>query len=347
MKLLLIGPLPPPLGGATILFKQLVDDLSCKSSVAVTTINTSRIRTGKFSNLLHALWALIEMTKFILKIDVVSFHTSKRGALLFGPLVWLVCRIFGKKWIFRGFGGNFDEYYKNLSNLTKFIFKVTVLQADILLFETKSTVKYFKNIVNRPVLWYSNSRRFSRIDHEFHNNRSGAQRFVYVGHVTASKGINEIIEAGEMIDDTIDIDIYGPLMEGMKEENFHGKKTRYMGILQPEKVMETMKQYDALLFPTYYKGEGYPGVILEAYFAGLPVITTRWRAIPEIVDSSSGILIEPKNSKQLAEAMQQLIQSGQQMQELRLGAISMARRFSSEIWTKYFLEINQKLAGAN
>ncbi len=104
-----------------------------------------------------------------------------------------------------------------------------------------------------------------------------------------------------------------------------------------------MQKYDALLLPTYYEGEGYPGVILEVYCAGVPAIATRWRAIPEIVDGSSEILVDPKNAAQLVQAMQTLMCSPQHLDALRQGALEMARRFSSQTWTARFVQLNRTL----
>ena len=46
-----------------------------------------------------------------------------------------------------------------------------------------------------------------------------------------------------------------------------------------------------------------PGVIAEAFAPGLPVITTRWLAIPRIVDETCGILIEPENTAAFVAAL--------------------------------------------
>lgn len=222
------------------------------------------------------------------------------------------------------------------------MFRHTVLRANVLLFETKASVRNLQELTPRTVQWYANSRPFT--EPVYHNQdavRGG--RFLYVGHVKATKGVCEIIEAGEMIDGKAVIDVYGPLLEGMSEADFHGKKTRYLGMLPSAEVVPTMRQYDVLLLPTYHEGEGYPGVILEAYGAGLAVIATRWGAIPEIVDDGAGILIEPRNAAQLAQAMQLLIESPQRLAALRQGALEMAQRFSSQKWTDRFVQLNRTL----
>ena len=94
MKLLLIGALPPPLGGTTVLFKQLVDELASVPDVRVAVIDTARREGGRASHVLYPLRVLSEMLREVPQVDVVSFHASMSGASLFGPLVWLMCGVF-------------------------------------------------------------------------------------------------------------------------------------------------------------------------------------------------------------------------------------------------------------
>jgi glycosyltransferase involved in cell wall biosynthesis len=57
-----------------------------------------------------------------------------------------------------------------------------------------------------------------------------------------------------------------------------------------------------LLFPTYFRYETLGLVLLEAMGAGLPVITTRRAAIPEIVeDGVNGLFVAEQNARDLAE----------------------------------------------
>jgi glycosyltransferase involved in cell wall biosynthesis len=108
--------------------------------------------------------------------------------------------------------------------------------------------------------------------------------------------------------------------------------------------VSTMAQYDALLLPTYHEGEGYPGVVLEAFRAGLPVICTRWQALPEIVDDTCGILVEPRSAEELRDAMERLIRNPALFKSLREGATRRRDLFSSETWAERFVEYCRGLA---
>jgi glycosyltransferase involved in cell wall biosynthesis len=136
------------------------------------------------------------------------------------------------------------------------------------------------------------------------------------------------------------------MLEGVTESDFAGiRNLKYCGALKPGDVVSTIEKYDAFLFPSFYDGEGYPGVILEAYMAGVPVITTDWISIPEIVeDGKSGIIIEPKNPQQLAEAMTELINDKEKLTALKKGVIEYRKEFSSVIWTEKFIRLVNELS---
>jgi len=86
----------------------------------------------------------------------------------------------------------------------------------------------------------------------------------------------------------------------------------YKGVLSPEEVISTLRHYDALVFPSYYLGEGHPGVLIEAMMAGIPVITTAFRSIPELVeDRVNGLLVTPQDSKILSRAIKTILNDRQ------------------------------------
>jgi glycosyltransferase involved in cell wall biosynthesis len=58
-----------------------------------------------------------------------------------------------------------------------------------------------------------------------------------------------------------------------------------------EDMPALLAEADVLILPS--RGEGIPLAVLEAFATGRPVVCSRVGALPEVVDSSTGLLIEP------------------------------------------------------
>ena len=345
LNLLLIGGLPPPVGGTTVLFKQLVDDLRSRNDICLRVIDVSRPTVARTSNVVHALRCLALLFWHVRWASVLSFQTSRRGAITFGPLVHVLSRLFRRKWIFRGFGGDIDAWHQHTPGLSRRLFDYTVMQADVMLLERKASVQYFQGQSKTSVHWYPNSRHCYDSTTALRSNNDTARRFVFVGHVKPAKGIGELIQAAKLLASTgITVDVYGPLQDGVSHSWFTDSPAKYCGPLAKEDVISTLVGYDVLVLPTYAEIEGYPGVILEAYCAGIPVIATRWGGIPEIVTVETGILVEPRDVAGLARAMQILIDSDHLLSKLRDGARSKAAEFDADRWTQYFIDLCHRLA---
>ena len=345
MNLLLVGALPPPIGGTTVLFKQLVDDLRNNGGISLRVIDISRSQVGTVSDLIHAIRCLVLLLWNLPWASVLSFQSSKRGAITFGPVVHILSWLFRRKWIFRGFGGDIDAWHRNAASIRKWMFDHTVLKADMLLFERKTSVEYFQDRCINSVEWYPNSRHCPDVPMDKEMSLRSNCRFIFVGHVKPTKGIAEIIKASKSLKPRkFTVDIYGPLQEGITLSWFADAPVKYCGPIASEDVIKTLTQYDVLVLPTYFEGEGYPGVILEAYCAGIPVISTRWGGIPEIITAETGILVEPRDTVGLANAMRTLIDSDHLLSRLRNGARSKAREFDSGRWTQHFIDLCYQFA---
>lgn len=340
-KVLLIGPIPPPLGGITVLFKIESDMLAARTDIEAICVGfPGGGGLGIWHDLKRFAGAVWRVLLAVPRCDVVTVHASTTGMAFIGPVVCAVAKLWKRPLLVRKFGGG---DYRTYRFPRRSLIRWTVRNADLYLAETKALVQAAIEDKVTKVRWFPNSRPMGP---QRPVQSAQCRRFVYVGQVRPTKGIGEIIQAAERCDERMSVDVYGPFLDGLGESMFDGlKRVKYCGVLAPEKVAQALRGYHALLLPTYHTGEGYPGVILEAYQAGLPVITTRWRFLPEIVDESAGILIAPHDSDALYQAMMKLVDSPELYARLCQGTIQWRQMFSSEYWVDQFARYCRELSG--
>lgn len=85
---------------------------------------------------------------------------------------------------------------------------------------------------------------------------------------------------------------------------------------------------DFFIYPSLYEGFGLPP--LEAMACGTPVIISNTSSLPEVV-GEAGILVDPENAEQIAEAMQRVLADNDLRAEMRRRGLNRAREFS---WQK-------------
>ena len=302
IKILVIGPLPNPslnkVGGARVSFSFLIEYFQL-NKVDFELINTKPFDQG-WKRYLNSIIIFFNLIKKVAKADLLMINVSQGGTKFLVPLAFLVSKIFNKKFVFRPFGGSLANYYKNYSSIGKWVFQNTALKADLLILQTKELINYFQ-FANVETYWLPTSRN----DHDIYVSRTAFKnKIIFLGHIVEEKGIDIIIETYKVLKDKYSFEIYGPL-KAEKYKAIFKEIPIYKGLLNKEGVLNALAQNDVLILPTFFEGEGYPGVIIEAFSMGLPVIATKWKAIPEIVEhGENGILIPIKSSIALTKAVQ-------------------------------------------
>lgn len=126
-----------------------------------------------------------------------------------------------------------------------------------------------------------------------------ALKLVFYSRITPVKGVELAIESVRQLSAPVTLDIWGPIADDYRERFSTllaqaGERIRYRGVLDGVSIHTTLPQYDALVFPTTYAGEGFPGAILDAFSCGLPVIASNWRYNGEFVhEGVNGALVAP------------------------------------------------------
>ena len=341
LKMLMIGSLPPPLGGVTVSYKQLVSDLNQRDDVELYFIDLSAPTGSKVQRLIVFVKSVILLFYRIFWADALVVGTRVPFELVYGILAMPFLKIRKKPLVIRKFAGNFDTRYKEVSIYPWFYEKI-LFRADLWIFETKRLVQLYTGRI-RNVRWFPNNRSGKlAIEHPTHEKQ--CRRFVYLGQVRPYKGIQQLLEAASRIESDIVVDVYGPFLDGLSETDLADKKNvKYRGIVKSGELISTLAKYDAMILPTFCKTEGYPGTVFEAYLAGIPVIASRIGGIPEIVNSNCGILIEPGNAADLRKAMERIIEDNDLYARLCAGVMKTRGTYFSETWAHKLVQYCREL----
>ena len=167
---------------------------------------------------------------------------------------------------------------------------------------------------------------------------------VSIGRLVPTKGHDVLIKAcSELVGNNVPVHLKiigsGPLDNELKELVASlqlDQHVEFCGAMAFEDVLQTLEQANVFaLAPRMIPGQppdGIPNVIAEAMALGVPVVTTRVSAIPELVsDQETGFLVEVDDVQAMAEAMQQLYSKPQIAQKFSESARKrVARLFNQD-----------------
>lgn len=98
-------------------------------------------------------------------------------------------------------------------------------------------------------------------------------------------------------------------------------------------IPEIMRMFDLFALPSLNEGMG--KVLVEAMAAGKPIVASNAGGIPDLVmDGDNGLLVPPKNSDQLAEAIIKLLKDDKRRTEMGNRGEAMVKRYSVESMVK-------------
>ena len=192
-------------------------------------------------------------------------------------------------------GGNLAQRVKDG------VYKIKILQhLRKIIVQGKSMVADLNQIGLNNVIYIPNSKPIT-FTPKIEQKKDGEKyRFVFLSRVNPYKGIKEIIEAVNLLNekglrDQYVVDFYGSIDILYKNEfeqlistyeNIEYKG--YLNLLNSEGY-KILSEYDVMLFPTYWEGEGFPGIVIDANIAGLPIIATDWNLNSEVIkDKETG-----------------------------------------------------------
>lgn len=165
---------------------------------------------------------------------------------------------------------------------------------------------------------------------------------LFVGALRESKGIIDLVRtARALVDRKIPVrfELAGVWVSDGERERFEseveknglGECVTVLGELRGEDKWKAFQRADFFFFPSFYESENFPLVLIEALGSALPVVASRWRGIPELVnDGEDGFLCETGDVSGFADAIEILARSP----EKRVAIAQRARAAYLQQYTK-------------
>ena len=169
--------------------------------------------------------------------------------------------------------------------------------------------------------------------------------FVFLSRVEEYKGCTDIIKSVDALNQLgykgrFDVVFYGKpsgdveYAKQFKEMVDSHDEVEYKGLLnlRDTKNYDELAKYDVMLFPTYWHGEGFPGIVIDAYISSLPIIASDWNLNKDVIeDGQTGWIIPPHDVDALIERMKFVIDHPGEVHRMSIVCRERAAQYDSRI----------------
>lgn len=339
MKILLLSPLPPPVGGiATWTFNILkYYELKQKkeSDVKIIHQNTAiRFRNitklNFFSRLISGIQDgvrnLIIFLYYLLKYKPEVIHLTSSGSFgLWKDILFVyIVKLFSIPLTIHFRFGRIPEISKINNWEWKVLKRVVSLSSAVIVLDETSlktlTDHGFKHICVIPnPISESVEKAIDYIENHTFSHRFNSVRVIFVGHVTQNKGVFELVKSFSLLSNIDELVLIGPFEQEVKDKivelaTIRSDKITFTGALDKVEVLNAMKRATLLVLPSYT--EGFPNVIIEGMAMQCPIVATRVGAVANMLNDGysnpAGLVVEPKNVEALTEALDFMISNPDQ-----------------------------------
>lgn len=335
-KILVVGQTPPPLHGQAIMIEQMLlgdyGDIKLhhvRMAFSNAISQVGKARPSKLWELVRVIWK-IWVGRFVHGARVLYYPPA-------GPHVIPVARdmaiLLATRWafektIFHFHAGGLGDLYDDLSPLGRFLFRIAYFRPDLAIRVSEHAPPDGMRLqARREVVIPNGIEDEASLERKAHQSEprfdgAAADRCVvlFVGALRESKGVMILLEACRLLREqgvphqAILVGAFeSPQFErqarGFVRHNGMADSVDFPGALSGIRKRQAFHSADIFCFPTYYESETFGLVLVEALSFGLPVVTTHWRGIPDVVeDGQCGFLVPVRDAPSVAQKLELLAQ---------------------------------------
>lgn len=297
---------------------------------------------GGKRRLVPILLNLISLVVSCKNIIILPAHNSLR---IFAPLLAFMNNFYHRKLHYVVIGGWLPKFVATRKWLKNALMKFTFIYVETRTMKNQLEAMGFTNIVLLPNCKDLNVIRLEELVY----TKQEPFKLCTFSRVMKEKGIEDAINAVKAVNDKVGknvytLDIYGQVDKEQTDwfANLQTKfpdYVKYKGLVPFDKTTEVLKDYFLLLFPTKFYTEGIPGTIIDAYAAGLPVISSRWESFSDVVeDDITGIGYEFGSDEALIETLEMIEHNPQIVINMKEACLRKSKSYLPKFVVGRFIE---------
>lgn len=352
-NILFVGQTPPPVHGQAVMIQELLDGKYEKIRLHHVPLNFSRAadETGEFQvrKLLVLLTTLAQIAVSRWKSRAKVLYYPPAGPRLV-PVMRDIFLLIGTRWmfqytVFHFHAAGLPEIYPRLPKVLRPLYRLAYREADLAIFTTKSTSSTGAALAAKAVtvIPYGIIDSAAAQPPDRDEVAGKIPCIFFMGILCEGKGLLTLIEACSLARragisfrvvcaGAFNSQRFQQEVEKLIEGHGMAGVFNFPGVLVGKEKWKSFREADIFCFPSHYQAESFGVVLIEAMSFGLPIITTRWRGIPDVVGGSGGaFIVEPKNPELVAEKLELLLRD----RELR---IAMGRKNRDSFCDNYTLD---------
>lgn len=329
IRVLFVGQTPPPYGGQAIIQQvmlegryRLIQFFHVRMAFSREMDEVGRFHIKKLFHLISVIFRIIWM-RLRYGIQILYYPPAGPNRIpMYRDIAILLCtRWLFKKTVFHFHAGGISELYRKLSHIEQFLFRLAYFKPalSIRLSELNPPDGAFLNSQKDIIVQYGITDRYS----DFTKKRGIEQipTILFVGIVRESKGVLVLLDACRLLKESgelfhlkimgkFDCKVFKQKVYRFVENNGLKDNVDFLGVCTGKKKWLFYNEASIFCFPTFFESETFGLVVLEAMQFKLPVVATRWRGIPSMVEEGeSGFLVPIKDSRAVAEKLSLLLNS--------------------------------------
>ena len=292
--------------------------------------NVSILETKNWKK--HPFKLLFSFFKKAKKSDLIIMLPAHNGLFVFSFLLCFAKKRFKKKIYYDVIGGWLVEKAKQHHSLIKRLKKF-----DDIWVETSSMKNGLQKLgIQSRVVPNFKSLKPIAFD-EVPDDYTPPLKLCFFARVMKQKGVQIAIDTIIRLNKEgfrYSLDIYGYIDPLYREEfdnlllNSKGFIS-YKGVAKPNESVAILKNYYLLLFPTLFYTEGVPGTLVDALFAGVPVVSSKWQNFYDVVDENiTGFGYDFNDSNGLFCILKEMYSNHNKIREMRFECIKKSSRFT-------------------